>query len=523
MSSLVQGILGSYARVPFAPTIGTATATGETTASITFTAPINNGGRNIVSYTAVSSPGNITATVNQSGSGTINITGLTASTTYTFVVYATNALGNSSNSSSSNQITTSSGSLSYAAFVVAVGGGGGGGAAHQAAGGGGGGGGVNQDANFAVYGGCQYCISIGAGGARGIGSCAPSQIGGHATDGTGSCFYSLTDPQSVLADGGGRGAGSRVYSCSPQPTAPVGYRVNLQYADGGSSCLGGGGGEARHSTATPVNQPLGWRYGDSTYGGRGGGTWGPGSIAVGGVSSGGGGGAGGQGEDGVSVWASTCPGGWDPATYPTPWRAINNKGGNGGAGITVCDGTLNYGYYGGGGGGGRVAWSPGPNVPICGADAGAGATGPCCWWEVPGCCLTAGGGGGRRIYTPATAICIAAPNHQSPYTAAPGNPLGSNNSGGGGGGGVHEATSASGTCPIGDNRWRHWSPTCSNPTSSPSYGWASGTGGSGVVIFAYPSDKPDITSISPTLTWSRYTINGRKFYMFKAGAGTITI
>jgi hypothetical protein len=96
------------ATVPDAPTIGTATQTGGTTATLTFTAPANNGGSTITSYTATSSPGSVTSTLNQAGSGTFNITGLTAATAYTFTVTATNDVGTSSASSSSNSITTSS-------------------------------------------------------------------------------------------------------------------------------------------------------------------------------------------------------------------------------------------------------------------------------------------------------------------------------------------------------------------------------------------------------------------------------
>jgi hypothetical protein len=92
--------------VPGAPTIGTATQTGQTTATVSFTAPASNGGATITSYTAVSSPGGVTGTLNQAGSGTISISGLTSGTSYTFTVYATNSVGNSPSSSSSNQITT---------------------------------------------------------------------------------------------------------------------------------------------------------------------------------------------------------------------------------------------------------------------------------------------------------------------------------------------------------------------------------------------------------------------------------
>jgi alpha-tubulin suppressor-like RCC1 family protein len=92
--------------VPDAPTIGTAASTGATTATVAFTQPANNGGSTITSYTATSSPGGITGTLNQAGSGTITVTGLSPSTSYTFTVTATNAVGTSAASAASNSITT---------------------------------------------------------------------------------------------------------------------------------------------------------------------------------------------------------------------------------------------------------------------------------------------------------------------------------------------------------------------------------------------------------------------------------
>ena len=91
--------------VPDKPVIGTIYATSGVSMMVPFTAPTDNGGSPITRYTAVSSPGNITAYINQSGSGSIPVAGLTKGTAYTFVVYATNSIGNSANSNSSNSIT----------------------------------------------------------------------------------------------------------------------------------------------------------------------------------------------------------------------------------------------------------------------------------------------------------------------------------------------------------------------------------------------------------------------------------
>jgi len=91
---------------PGATTIGTATKTGATTATVAFTAPASDGGYAITSYTAVSTPGGITGTLSQAGSGTISVTGLTPGKDYTFIVFATNSQGAGINSAASNTITT---------------------------------------------------------------------------------------------------------------------------------------------------------------------------------------------------------------------------------------------------------------------------------------------------------------------------------------------------------------------------------------------------------------------------------
>jgi hypothetical protein len=94
---------GVTTTVPGAPTIGTATA-GNAQATVTFTAPANNGGSAITGYTVTSNPGNKTGTGTASP---ITVTDLTNGTAYTFTVTATNANGTGPASSPSNSVIPS--------------------------------------------------------------------------------------------------------------------------------------------------------------------------------------------------------------------------------------------------------------------------------------------------------------------------------------------------------------------------------------------------------------------------------
>lgn len=86
--------------IPGVPTNINATAS-NTTATISFDAPISNGGQTITSYIVSSDFGSFTAI---GSSSPITITGLTNYNLYTFTVKAINLNGESANSTSSNQV-----------------------------------------------------------------------------------------------------------------------------------------------------------------------------------------------------------------------------------------------------------------------------------------------------------------------------------------------------------------------------------------------------------------------------------
>ncbi|MCL1875578.1 MAG: fibronectin type III domain-containing protein [Synergistaceae bacterium] len=90
--------------VPGAPT-GVSAIAGNGQATVTFTAPANNGSP-ITSYTVTARPGGITAT---GASSPITVTGLTNGTSYTFTVTATNSVGTGPASTASSSVTPTSG------------------------------------------------------------------------------------------------------------------------------------------------------------------------------------------------------------------------------------------------------------------------------------------------------------------------------------------------------------------------------------------------------------------------------
>lgn len=87
--------------VPGAPTAVTAAVASTTSATVTFTAPADNGGSAILDYTATSSPGGLTSSA---GASPRTVSGLTSGVDYTFTVTARNAVGSSAPSAASNTV-----------------------------------------------------------------------------------------------------------------------------------------------------------------------------------------------------------------------------------------------------------------------------------------------------------------------------------------------------------------------------------------------------------------------------------
>ena len=325
---------------PGAPTIGTATQASLTSVSVPFTAPACTGRfpAGISSYTAVSTPGCLTAS---GASSPLVVTGLTTGTAYTFRVRATGSNGTGPFSAASNSVTpqitcatfTTAGTFTWVAptgitsvSVVAVGGGGGG-LLGNLRGGGGSGGGLGYRNNQAVTPGNSYTVIVGAGG---LGGATP-------TDGGCSSFCSTAVVR------GGRGLKGIVGGCGTASTAGGTFTGtgggNGGVASNNSPCFSnrGAGGAGGYSGAGGLGDPT--SSGTSGAGGGGGGGAGTFCFTGPGFGSGGGVGIFGQGTNGAGGGV--------------------NAGGRGGSGGT--DGGGNGGLYGGGGRGGNNFCSPSGN------------------------------------------------------------------------------------------------------------------------------------------------------------------
>lgn len=345
-------------RVPNAPVIGTATAIDAFSATVSFVAPSFDGNQSITSYTAVSNPGGITGTITQSGSGTITVSGLSAGTSYTFTVYATNSVGNSNDSSPSNSISTdvvagqaafiSTGSTTWTVpqgvtsiSVVAIGGGQSGASTTSTTNGGPGGNGgwLAYRNNISVTPGTVLDLNVGGGG-NNASTVYTKVNGGNSSvsfSGTTLCLAQggglLTDPgiSGQVTYKGGNGGGGGTYT-------------SKEVCGGGGGAAGysgiGGNGSAGISSATNPAAGSGGARG-STYYGYNIGTSGAGGVGILG-----------RGADGNSTYKGGSGGGNGAVITSGVYGGAGGDYGGGGGG------SRNSGYKGGNGGQGaiRIIW-----------------------------------------------------------------------------------------------------------------------------------------------------------------------
>jgi hypothetical protein len=355
-------ILGSQASrgggTPTAPTSVSATA-GNASASVSFTASSYRGKSGSVTYTAISSPGNITA----SGTSPITVTGLTNGTAYTFTVRATSSTGETATSSASSSVTpvvpltvtggslTSDATYYYRTFtgngtlgvsggtvtadVAIVGGGGGAGSSNlfvaggvyvQAFGGNGGGGGGRLLSSQSIA--SNQAITIGAGGPGGtlVSGDGPwveagtkggdTIFGGFTATGGGFGGRGLANAGGAGGSGGGAGleidyfeGGPGYYTNTggagnePSTSPAQGFNGGNSTAAVGASGAGGGAGSAASNTTagSPVNY-FGTNYGAGAVSAAGSSALtGPSNSGNGGGSSNSSGVAGKNGGSGIVV------------------------------------------------------------------------------------------------------------------------------------------------------------------------------------------------------------------------------
>jgi len=326
------------AGAPQAPT-GVTAVPGNTSATVSFTAPAITGGSTITSYTVTSSPGGFTS----SGvSLSQTVTGLTNGTSYTFTVTATNAIGTGPASTASNAVIPSTFPTSVEYLVVA-----GGGSGSGNAGGGGGGGGLLTNAAYTVAGSTSYTVTVGAGGTY---STYQGTSGSNSVFGTGTVTNSAATSGTITSIGGGSGGAGNSANGASGGSGGGGGRITLT---GGSATTGQGS-----AGGSGVNDSFG-------AAGGGGGAGGVGAAGTGVNSTGGAGGLGLSSSITGSSLAYAGGGGGGGGGDAGGGSGGSGVGGAGGGSQGVA-GTTNRG---GGGGGGNNGASSSPNA---GGNGGSG-------------------------------------------------------------------------------------------------------------------------------------------------------
>jgi len=453
------------ATAPNAPTNVTAAnqaiAYGGTPAAYVYFTPATTGNP-ATTYTVNSNTGGFTAT---GTSSPIAITGLSAGTSYTFTVTATNAYGSATSSASSALVAgtisqpPTSLSASYGGGAVSVS--------------------FTAPSNTGASTVTSYTVYSSPGNLSATGSSSPIAVTGVS--------FGISYTFTAVAN---NSAGSSVLSAPSNSVTPVsGYTVEYLVVGGGGAGTyatahsgGGGAGGFRNGTlllgSATVTVGAGGPYSST----------GKGSDSTLGVITSAGGGIGAQGsgpsytpgalgDGGSGGGAHTGTSGWGYGNIPA---VTPSQGNNGGTGVAPSPA-----YSSGGGGGAGTA---GGNGYSTGGTGGGGATS-----SITGTSTYYAGGGGGGISN------------------------GYGGSGGSGGGGQ------------GGNGYGLGTNQTAGGTNLGGGGGAAGTsgtaqpGGSGVVIIAYPTSLPTLGTIGAglTYTYSTSSRSGYRVYTFTAGTGTI--
>jgi hypothetical protein len=311
----------------------------------------------------------------------------------------------------------------------------------------------------------------------------------------------------INASDGVNTAVPRTFSITSQPASPATFDalVIAGGGAGGGGYYGGGGGaggvrqlSSISKTSNQILITVGSGGNGGPFGQRGASGQNSSFAFVSGLSysaTGGGGGAGTQGNGGGGFSATTGGSGGGGSLYTDYMTgASGNAGGyspvEGYAGGTGSGYQSNTNSNGGGAGGGGAG---GAGESVVGAANRAGQGGIGIYSSITGSSVGYGGGGGGGVWTGAQESGAGAA-YGGGRGAVDTNSAGSNAvNGTGGGGGAASGPSASG-----------------------------GSGGSGVVIIAYPNTFRAITTIPGTLTYDQPTRSGYRVYRFTAGSGTIT-
>lgn len=333
------------ATTALAPSIETVTRTSNTVVSIPFTAPTDNGGAAITSYSIISTP-----SIALTYSGTTSPMAVTGTfvtgTSYTFTIAAITSIGTGTVSSSSNSVIpypvaagqvlfTTVGSSTWvcptgvtSVCVVCVGGGGGGltytsdtNSSYYTMNGGAGGG-LGWKNNIAVTGGSSYTVVVGVGGSYGLYSTGN-------TAGGDSYFINAT---TVKGGGGSPGRYNVAVANSTFVGDGGGAGGGVKAGNGAGSGLGpsGGGGAGGYSGTGGLGGFNNASYNPTAGAGGGGGGGGNNAQTIG------------YGGGGVGILGAGASGGFGAG-----------RGGNGGSGGTPVgiSTAKTGGTYGGGGGG----------------------------------------------------------------------------------------------------------------------------------------------------------------------------